>query len=240
MALKNPRIERLRELMNLEERRAVLQGELESLTARMSSLRDTLFEESGTESDITADAAARSLLRDRPSSKVTRNGRMRRGALRDQVLTALEVAGDTGIKVTDLAKAIGIKPVNVYSWFHSALKRFPQIIKIDGGHYRLEGKIERPQPTRSASSEQRMKSGTSRGLRRRAHFAPRSRRGELTKRILQVLGEAPAEGVSVRELAQKVGSPYKNIYIWFATTGKKSGTVEKVTPGFYKLGHSAS
>ena len=234
MKLKNPRIERLKELMSLEERRSLLQFELDTLVARMTNLKDALFEESQREG--VAHGSEASAPRERRGAAATpeSSGRMRRGALREQILTALEVAGISGIKVTELARAIGIKPVNVYSWFHSARDRYPEIKKLDGGHYRLDGKVDRSSGALATLPPARGSAAQKRATPKR-EATPRSRRGELTQRILTELGKAGTAGVSVRDLAAEVGAPYKNIYIWFATTGKKSGVISKVKPGYYRL-----
>ena len=62
-----------------------------------------------------------------------------RGQLKERVFAALEAAGNAGVRVKDLAQEIGTKPVNIHAWFHAAVKRYPNVQKIAGGHYRLKG-----------------------------------------------------------------------------------------------------
>jgi phosphatidylserine/phosphatidylglycerophosphate/cardiolipin synthase-like enzyme len=149
-------------------------------------------------------------------------------------MAALEAAGDAGVRVKELAQAIGTKPVNIHSWFHSSMKRYPAIKKIQGGHYRLQGNLGdgksasgggRKAPTAKASKT------TPRGKGK----GP-SKRGQLSARILSELESAGSQGINVRELADKLGANYKNIYIWFATTGKKNSSIKKVGPAQYRLG----
>jgi hypothetical protein len=49
------------------------------------------------------------------------------------------------------------------------------------------------------------------------------------------LENAGSEGITVRDIAEKLGANYKNIYILFATTGKKNSQVKKVGPAQYRL-----
>jgi hypothetical protein len=61
-----------------------------------------------------------------------------------------------------------------------------------------------------------------------------TKRGELTAAILDGLKTAGTVGITVADLAKKLGANYKNIYIWFATTGKKH-PVKKLAPATYSL-----
>lgn len=213
----NPRIERLKEMMNLEEKRVALQQQLDGLMERMTELRDALLADSD-EVETT------------PSRGQTKaparlpKGPTQRGALKDRIMAALQAAGSQGVRVKELAQALGTKPVNVHSWFHSSIKRYPAIKKIEGGHYRLEGSVtEKPSaPTRTPAKSTKKK-------------ATRGKRGELTARIQETLKDAGSEGISVKEIAEKLGANYRNIYIWFATTGKKNSSIKKVGPAHYRM-----
>jgi transposase-like protein len=211
--------------MELEERRAELQGELETLVNRMSALRDSLFEDSG----LSAFNGGGISGGGRRGGKAPRMGR---GELKNQMVNALTTAGSNGVRVADLARELGIKPVNIHSWFHSAMRRYPEIKKLDRGMYRLDGPfsgtLDTPSPSSSSARAPRAgKPGRS--------TAPHSKRGELSKRILAELTAAGQKGVNVKDLSAKIGAPYKNIYIWFATTGKKNKGIKKIAPATYRL-----
>lgn len=214
----NPRIERLKEMMNLEEKRVALQHQLNEVLQRMTELKDALLTDSEEVEPISARRPAK------VSSRKTATATPR-GALKDRIMAALEAAGPRGVRVTELARALGTKPVNVHSWFHSSMKRYPAIKKIEGGHYRLEGSVseKRSTPSRSAAKPAKKK------------VASRGKRGELTAKILGALKDAGSQGISVKDLAENLGANYRNIYIWFATTGKKNSSVEKVGPARYRL-----
>ena len=62
-------------------------------------------------------------------------GRKRRGSLGKKILAALESAGAKGVKVADLANAIGVKGPNLHVWFATTGKKHTK--KIGRGHYKL-------------------------------------------------------------------------------------------------------
>ena len=213
----NPRIERLKQMMVLEEKRTALQGELDSISQQLSALKDRLLDEGG----------GRAALAPRITGVARKTGgkRQKRGLLKDKIMAALDAAGSAGVKVKDLAAALGTKPVNIHSWFHSALKRKAPIKKITGGHYRLAGK-----GTVAAARVAKPAKTAAKGKGRRG-----AKRGQLTARILAALKDAGSGGITVADLSNKLGAKYKNIYIWFATTGKKNSSVKKLGPAKYKL-----
>lgn len=215
----NSRIERLKQMIALEERRLALQGELDSILQEISSLKDRLLD------DTASFAAPVSRQPEAPRRKAGK--RQGRGLLKDKVMAALEAAGSAGVYVKELATTFGTKPVNVHSWFHSALKRNAPIEKITGGHYRLDGKAAGPKAPATAAPKA---AKAPKGKKRRG-----AKRGQLTSDILAGLTEAGSGGISVADLAAKLGANYKNIYIWFATTGKKNPAVKKLGPAKYKL-----
>lgn len=233
-------------MMSLEEKRITLQQQLDTLHEQMSELRDQLF--SGDSPIATARKSTATAAAKKPSQ---RNGerprigqvqRTGRGALKDRIVAALESAGTSGVRVKELAQELSTKPVNIHSWFHSAMKRYPAIKKISGGHYRLEGKIASSSSaaqtaTAPKQTKTRATSTATRGKSTRAgkRTAGPSKRGELSARILSEMDQAGARGINVRDLAEKLGANYKNIYIWFATTGKKNPKIKKLGKAQYRL-----
>jgi DNA-binding NarL/FixJ family response regulator len=61
------------------------------------------------------------------------------------------------------------------------------------------------------------------------------RRGALKARILAALRAAGDKGVAVRELSAKLGVKNQNVHVWFSSTGKKLGTIQRVGAGRYRL-----
>jgi hypothetical protein len=216
----NPRIALYREAISLEEQRSRLQADLDRLTSRLNAIQSELFD--GEESSPITSSLQVSTIR-------RAAGRSRRGELKAQVLSALVAAGNSGIRVKDLAAAIGTKPANIYSWFQSAPKRIPQIKKIGEAQYRLEGSLPDSALTAPAPKPVRGRAGRRRSTR------PLSKRGELAARIIEGLKGAGKEGIKVRQLADDLGVKHKNLFIWFATTGKKNKAIKKVGEAHYRF-----
>src|SRR5215207_264810 len=142
----NPRIALYREAISLEEQRARLQSELDQLTSRLDGIQSQLFAGEGSAVKASASRASASATAVSPAAGARRSaGRSRRGELKAQVLNALAAAGSAGVRVKELAGALGTKPANIYSWFQTAPKRMPQIKKIGEAHYRLEGNLPEAQ-----------------------------------------------------------------------------------------------
>lgn len=61
------------------------------------------------------------------------------------------------------------------------------------------------------------------------------KRGALKDKILSALREAGAKGVSVKDLSKSLGVKNQNLHVWFSSTGKNLGTIQKVGSGRYRL-----
>jgi len=75
-----------------------------------------------------------------------------------------------------------------------------------------------------------------RGKRRVSTFATakakrRSPSAPLKERIVQTLKSAGKSGVTVKDLAAKLGKSYGNVSVWFHTTAKGINQIKKVEPG---------
>lgn len=234
-------------MMSLEEKRIALQQQLEAIQGQMDDLRDQLFSGQSTATNARA-AVTRTAVSQKPTSRAGKAQRSGRGEMKDRIVAALEAAGKQGVRVKELASALNTKPVNIHSWFHSATKRYPSIQKITGGHYRLNGSLE-SSPSSSAKAPAAAKRTATRGKAaaqpksspakstgaRKAAAAGPSKRGELSARILSEMEDAGSRGIQVRELADKLGANYKNIHIWFSTTGKKNPKIKKLGRAQYRL-----
>lgn len=61
------------------------------------------------------------------------------------------------------------------------------------------------------------------------------RRGALKTKILSALRAAGDKGIAVKDLSKKIGVKNQNVHVWFSSTGKKLGIVQKVGSGSYRL-----
>ena len=227
MSPANSPIQSLREMLALEEKRTVLQGQLNAIDQRMSALKSSIFSGGQLSSPSMASPAGRT--RGRPPGSKNASKDASRGTHREYIMAALEAAGSAGVRVKDLAIAMKTKPVNIHSWFHSNLKRTPSIQKVTGGHYRLKSGSIAPAPAAKASQAPVAPKAAKAGKPVKA-----GKRGALSARILDRLKTAGPQGIKVADLATQLGAKYKNIYIWFATTGKKHG-LKRIAPATYRL-----
>jgi hypothetical protein len=222
----NDRINLYKEAMSLEEKRASLQGQLDGILSRLSEIKGELFDGDGYVRSNSGGVAPVAL---------TSTGRSARGALKVQILRALTAAGASGVKVKDLAATLGVKAANIHSWFQTSGKRVTAIKKIGEARYRLEGalaesELDAPAPKASASRGFKKSGGRKRSTR------PLSGRGEMQTKIVEALKEAGPAGITVRDLAKKLDvKKYKNLFIWFATTGKKNSAIKKIGPALYTI-----
>lgn len=70
-------------------------------------------------------------------AKVGRKKGKRSTKLKDSVLKLLTAAGAKGVKVSDIAKQLGVKPGNVFSWFYTTGKKNKSIKKVGEARYAL-------------------------------------------------------------------------------------------------------
>lgn len=240
MKSSSPQIEHLKQMLSLEEKRAAVQGQLDSLDAKLADLKRRLVGGGGAAAAavarISASAAAPKVTASKSKPRSKRSGR---GELKSQIFGALEKAGANGLKVMDLAKSLGTKPANIYAWFHAAVKRYPAIKKTDAGTYRLAGKAPAaaPAPAKAAKSPAKAPAkvaaapAAKKGKGKRG--GSRAPRGEVSTKIVAALQGANA--VTIKDLSEKLGMPYRNLQVWFATTGKKHKGIKKVAPATYQL-----
>jgi predicted transcriptional regulator with HTH domain len=221
------RMDSLKELLQLEQTRINISDSLNAVLERIHFLQNDLLQSSqsipsqfGTDSDSPLKFAQQ-------FGKSPLKRRMRRGELRGRILDFLRAAGTNGARVREIADALGVKPVNVHSWFHTATQRFPQLKRFGPGRYRLESELqdsgfpstETPKLRRNRSTRQ----------------ASRGKRGEVSKRILEVLENADPEGIKVAEIAEKVGAKYRNVHVWLSSIGKRNPRIIRSGRGIYRM-----
>lgn len=217
MSNTSPRIVHLKSLLALEEKRTALQQQIDDIEQQILSVRDQVL------------GAAPSTVARAVRKIASTGGRAQRGALKARIMTALESAGHAGVRVTELAEALGTKAANLHAWFHATAKRMPSIVKVAGGHYRLNGNGAKPSAPVPAAATKAPKAKAAKGK------GGKAKRGALSENVMTALETAGSTGISIKDLSDKVGSNYRNVAVWFATTGKKNPKIKKVAPATYKL-----
>ena len=214
-----------KEAMRIEQERAALQGKLDQLHARLEHIKGALFAPRAGVSLPGTDSRKPVTTKAAPAVKKARTAR---GALKQRILEALSAAGKEGIRVRDLAVSIGSKPAALHSWFQFARKNISAIRKAGKGRYRLVGPLPKP----AAAATKPKSAGKPARAARKSSRIPRGRLSDAVHAALQGAGEA---GAGIADLAKTVGTNPRNLYVWFATTGKKFKAIRKVSPGHYCL-----
>jgi hypothetical protein len=220
--MSNDRMSLYREAIELEQKRADLQSELEQLASKLTSIHSQILTGEVSSEPRQVSESTGPVKTSTPTRRRAR--RSKRGELKSAILNALSSAGAQGLRVLDLARDLASKPANIYAWFQNATKRMPQIKKIGEAHYRLEGKAAASTPaTAKPAAGKKGKKGK------------RSQRGGLAAQITEALTAAGKTGMNLRDLADKLGTKYANLSVWFATTGKKNKAIKKIGAGQYRL-----
>lgn len=222
------RIDLYKEAMTLEHERASLLGKLDTLQTRLDNIKTALFSAGATAAAPVAVKAVAA-----KAAPAGKKGRTPRGELKQRILEALAAAGKAGIRVRDLAISIGSKPEALHSWFQFARKNIRAIRKAGKGRYRLVGSVPQAAPAAAPAAPKAKAAATKPA--RGAKKSSGKQRGQLSVAVQSALQAAGKEGVRVGDLAKKIGINPRNLFVWFATTGKKFKAIKKVAPGHYVL-----
>jgi transposase-like protein len=211
MTSTNSRIDLLKEAMSIEMERAALQLKLDGMHARLAQIQGALI--SGSIGALASPVA-------------TRVGVIaHRGTLKERILAALASAGHAGMRVKDLAVAIGSKPSALHSWFQFARKSVPAVRKTGPGRYRLVGPVLKPGAPLDSNVGARVSTSSK--------STKVNKRGELAESILGALKAAGSKGVTVSEMSRRFDVKPRNLFVWFSTTAKKYKMIKKIGPGLY-------
>lgn len=144
MSLTNINSESLKGLIKLTQRKESLLAEIGKIESQLAALITGKPVRGAAKGKRRGRPAKKKAGRTVKSAKATRKGgRASRGGLKSRILSALKAAGDAGVKVTDLAKKIGVKNTNVHVWFSTTGKKHPDIKKVGKGHFKLVEKAEK-------------------------------------------------------------------------------------------------
>lgn len=224
----NIRIARLKEMIALEEKRTALHSHIQAINERLSAIQGELY---GASVSRAFQAKEKRALAPKKALKLRRKGR---GQLKGEILEILQATGAQGASVKELAARIGVKAANVHSWFSANMKKIAGLKKVGEARYALNGaKGVFGKPAKALKKQKAVKEPK---VAKKAKGAKsRAGRGELKEQILAVLKNAGENGVTIKELSEQLKANYKNLYIWFVTTGKRIAGIKKVGPAQYKL-----
>jgi hypothetical protein len=228
MKSKNTRIAHLKEMIALEEKRAALQSHIATINLRLSTIQNELY-------GAAARRAAAKELR-KTVQKFPKRGRKGRGELANDILEILQATGRAGASVKELAERIGVKTANIHSWFSANIKKISALKKVGEARYALFGNMATdPKVVKKAKGNQKTAAKAIKPVKAVKTRKRKVARGALKEQILNELTQAGAEGITIKDLSEKLKTNYKNLYVWFVTTGKRVPGIQKVGPAQYKL-----
>lgn len=221
-------------MLKLEERREALEKQLTDVGRQLDSLKASLSEDSP------------AAVRKERSTRPARRTRAPRGSLKDRIHSQLKAAGSDGLTVREISEQLGTTRANIYSWLNTTGKKDSSIKKANDGRYTFSpGAAAAPAKAGAAAKPARRgrKARPAKPAKPAAKKAPtkaagRNRPGGRGKLMAAILGELKAagtKGITVKELSAKLGVAYKNVYIWFVTTGKKNPNIKRIGPARYAL-----
>lgn len=115
----------LRRLLSLSEKKEALLQQIAQIEKELVSITGR---SGGSQSPSTA----------QHSTTRVKGVRGKRGALKSKILALLSAAGETGVRIQDIATHLDIPVQNVYVWFSSTGKNLKDIKKVSPGRYRLK------------------------------------------------------------------------------------------------------
>jgi len=152
-----------------------------------------------------------------------------RGALKNRIIAVLEEAGADGISVAEIAEKLGAKKGSVNQWIYTTGKKVG-VTKVARGRFVIKGKTSDAAPAEPSPAKRKPRAQKASG--KGSKKAPR---GTLKPAILAALQGAPKSGLSLAEVAAKIGAKKNTVNVWFYTTGKKVKGLKKVSKGRFAL-----
>jgi len=174
--------------------------------------------------------------------------RAKRGAVKAAVLDLIKGAGKPGITVKDLAARLGAKYNRIFTWFYTTGRNVAEIRKVGPGKYAwVGGGAPEVKPAPVAASAPAAKPVAAPKAATAAKPAPtvkpvapvkrgagkRAKPGQFKDSVLATVKAAGKAGISVKDIARKLGLNPQRIYVWFNATGSKVKAIKKVAPATY-------
>jgi hypothetical protein len=118
----------LKDLVKLSERREAHLAQIQAIDREISRVQERF----GIPTRETGDPAAITF-----SGDSSPRPRAPRGALKDQILSALRQAGSKGATVRELSEKLRVPTANLYVWFNGTGRNVRGLKKIGAARYRL-------------------------------------------------------------------------------------------------------
>lgn len=170
----------------------------------------------------------------RSPARPTKVKRAARGAVKAAIIELIKGAGAAGITVKEIADRLGTKYNRVFTWFYNTGKTITEIKKVGPGKYAWGDTAARriksaPAPKPGKPTSKAKPKARAVGSRKRSGKTPAV--GKST--VIGLVQGAGGDGITVKEIAGKLGVDLQAVYRWFSATGKKVPGLKKVAPAKY-------
>jgi len=217
----------LKRIAQLLEKKEVLEGQLEQVTSELSR-----FESGESANPAKSEPGPKGA---RPTK--VRGKRAARGAVKAAIMDLIQAAGESGVTVKDIAAKLGVSYNRVFTWFYNTGSKIKEIKKAGPGRYAWAGgaaRAIRPAPApRPTPKPKPRPTAPTKAVVKKAAPAKRGKPGVTKEGIVELLKGAGAEGITVKDLAVKLGVNPQRLYVWFGATGKAVKEIKKVAPAKY-------
>ncbi|MGD0539478.1 MAG: hypothetical protein ABSC03_17745, partial [Verrucomicrobiota bacterium] len=122
------------------------------------------------------------------------------------------------------------KPGNVHVWFSSTGKTIKEIKKLAPGTYGWAGTAAKAPATKAPKAR---KPRAIKAVAMKAEKPKARKYGAAKEAIIALLKASGKAGITVKEVAGKLGVKPQGVYVWFGNTGKKVKEIKKVAPATY-------
>jgi transposase-like protein len=229
----------LKRIIALVEQKETLQAHVAKIDVELGS-----FEAEAPAAPVTPAARAKG----KPGRKPGRQAKGRRparGALKASILELLTAAGKAGTTVKEIAAKLNAKPTNIHVWFSSTGKTIKEIKKLGPGKFGWTGaaapvaapaaaEVAEPKAQKRAARKARTNQAKEAVAQRPAAQKAKAKKAGGTKEaIIELVKGAGKPGITVKEIAARLGVKTQGVYVWFGTTGRKVEEIKKIAPATY-------
>ena len=219
------------------KRIAKLLEQKESLQAQITKIDTALSQFEVGQPGATAKVQAAKGTGAKASRSGTKAKRAARGAVKAAIMDLIQAAGESGVTVKDIAAKLGVSYNRVFTWFYNTGSKIKEIKKAGPGRYAWAGgapRAIRPAPApRPTPKPKPRPTAPTKAVVKKAAPAKRGKPGVTKEGIVELLKGAGAEGITVKDLAVKLGVNPQRLYVWFGATGKAVKEIKKVAPAKY-------
>jgi DNA invertase Pin-like site-specific DNA recombinase len=209
----------LKQVVALVEQKETLLAQVARIDAELTSI------ESGDTAAPTAPAKGKPGRKPGRPAKAKTGGR---GGMKAAIIELLTAAGASGLSVQDIAAKLKAKPSNVHVWFSSTGKTVKEIKKLAPSKYGWSGTaapVAAPAPAGKTEEPKAQKPAVRKVRARKS--------GGTKDAVIELVKGAGKAGITVKEIAAKLGVKTQGVYVWFGSTGKKVKEIKKVKPATY-------